>query len=187
MYTDLSFSVNSFRMLQTISAVAGSYTSTALRQSDWTRFSKTKRAPMLNQLFGAPITLTISATLGVFATSAARHIYGVTIWNPILLLQYILINNYTAAARAGCFFAGLGLFLSQLSVNLVQNSLAVGMDLASMFPRWIDVVRGALLMIIIGAAINPWRFVNTPGQFITVLSAFGMFISPLAGINVSDL
>jgi NCS1 family nucleobase:cation symporter-1 len=61
------------------------------------------------------------------------------------------------------------------------------MDLASMAPKWIDVARGSLIMCLIGYVINPWRFVNAPGTFITVLSSFGMFVSPLAGINVVDL
>lgn len=173
-------------MLQTISAVAGGWTGSSIRQSDWTRFAKTKRAPIVNQFLGAPITITVAAVFGVFATSAAKNLYGVTIWNPVELMQYILTNNYTAAARAGCFFGGLGFFLSQLSVNLVQNSVAVGMDLASMLPKYIDVTRGALSMVIIGTLINPWRFVNSPSTFIVVLNSFGMFIAPLAGINSAD-
>jgi cytosine/uracil/thiamine/allantoin permease len=72
-------------------------------------------------------------------------------------------------------------------VNLVQNSVAAGMDLASIAPRWIDVKRGSLIMCFVGYLINPWRFVNAPGTFITVLNSFGMFISPLAGINAVDL
>jgi nucleobase:cation symporter-1, NCS1 family len=72
-------------------------------------------------------------------------------------------------------------------VNLVQNSVAAGMDLASIAPRWIDVKRGSLIMCFVGYLINPWRFVNAPGTFITVLNSFGMFISPLAAINAVDL
>jgi NCS1 family nucleobase:cation symporter-1 len=62
----------SFRMLQACSAVAGSWTGSSIRQSDWTRFAKTKRSPVLNQLIGAPATITIAAAFGVFATSAVK-------------------------------------------------------------------------------------------------------------------
>ena len=61
------------------------------------------------------------------------------------------------------------------------------MDLASLAPQWIDVKRGSLLMCVVAYLIQPWRFVNAPGTFITVLSSFGMFVSPLAGINTIDL
>lgn len=173
-------------MLQAVSSVAGSWTGSSIRQSDWTRFAKTKRSPVLNQLLGAPITITIATVFGVYATSAVKTKYGVTLWNPITLLQWVLTNHYTPGGRAGCFFGGLGFFCSQISVNLVQNSVSAGMDLASLAPKWIDVTRGSLIMVVIGTVINPWRFVNTPGTFITVLSAFGMFVSPLAGINSVD-
>lgn len=41
-------------------------------------------------------------------------------------------------------------------------------------------------MCFVAYLIQPWRFVNAPGTFITVLSSFGMFVSPLAGINAID-
>jgi len=55
--------------------------------------------------------------LGVFATSAVFHMYGKQIWQPIVLLEFLLTDNYNAATRAGCFFAGLGFFWSQISVK----------------------------------------------------------------------
>jgi NCS1 family nucleobase:cation symporter-1 len=61
------------------------------------------------------------------------------------------------------------------------------MDLASIAPKWIDTKRGSLIMCVIGFVINPWRFVNSPGTFITVLNSFGMFVSPAASINACDL
>ena len=104
----------------------------------------------------------------------------------MVLLEWILKNHYTPAARAGCFFGGVGFFCSQLAVNIAQNSISAGMDLASLAPRWIDVTRGSLIMVLVGVVINPWRFVNTPGTFITVLNSFGLFVAPLAGINCVD-
>lgn len=174
-------------MLQAVSSVAGAWCGSAIRQSDWTRYAKTKRAAAVNQLITLPLVLTVTAALGTFATSAVTNMYGKQIWQPITLLEFLLTDNYNAATRAGCFFAAFGFFLSQVSVNLVQNSVAAGMDLASLAPRWIDVKRGALIMCVVGYVINPWRFVNSPGNFITVLNSFGMFISPLAGINAVDL
>lgn len=141
---------------------------------------------MINQLLGAPITITIGAIFGIYCTSAVKEHYGKTIWQPIQLLEWILATHYTPAARAGCFFAGAGFFVSQLFVNIVQNSVACGMDLASLAPKYIDTTRGSLIMVVVAVVINPWRFVNTPGTFITVLSAFGLFVSPLAGINTVD-
>jgi len=98
----------------------------------------------------------------------------------------LLAEHYNAATRARCFFAGVGFFISQIQVNLAQNTISCGMDLASFYPKYIDVARGSVGMCIIAYVINPWRFVHAPGTFIMVLSSFGMFVSPLAGINAVD-
>ena len=60
------------------------------------------------------------------------------------------------------------------------------MDLASLWPKYIDVTRGSLIMVVVAVVINPWRFVNSPTTFVTVLNSFGLFVAPLAGINVVD-
>lgn len=112
--------------------------------------------------------------------------YGKLIWNPISVLEMLLNTHYNAGTRAGCFFAGLGFFASQISVNLAQNSISCGMDLAALVPKYIDVARGGIIMCIIGYLLNPWRFVNQAGTFITVLNSFGMFVAPLAGVNAID-
>ncbi|KAF2001592.1 hypothetical protein P154DRAFT_489970 [Amniculicola lignicola CBS 123094] len=182
----ISSADRSFRILLAISSVAGGWTGSSIRQSDWTRFAKTRRAPVLCQLLGGPITVTVTAILGVFATSAIKDMYGKLIWNPISVLVMLLKTNYNAGTRAGCFFAGLGFFASQVSVNLAQNSISCGMDISALWPKYIDVARGGIVMCVVAYLINPWRFVNAPGTFITVLNSFGMFVAPLAGVNVVD-
>ncbi|KAI1840595.1 hypothetical protein JX265_010265 [Neoarthrinium moseri] len=183
----------SFRILQAISAVTGSWTGACIRQADWTRYTKTRSAVVANQLITGPIAGIVCATLGIAVTSAIANMYpgslkGTTsvVWNPISLLSYLQTQDYSATTRAGTFFAGMGFFASQITINLVQNSVACGMDLASMAPKYIDVTRGSLIMCLVGYLIQPWRFVNQPGLFISVLNSFGMFVAPLAGINAVD-
>lgn len=79
----------------------------------------------MNQMITVPLTITITAMLGTFATSAVTNMYGQAIWQPITLLQFLLRNNYDASTRAGCFFAGLGFFLSQLSVGKSELLLSI--------------------------------------------------------------
>jgi NCS1 family nucleobase:cation symporter-1 len=55
--------------------------------------------------------------LGVFATAAVNNMYGKLIWNPIAVLEMLLATHYNSATRAGCFFAGVGFFASQVSVS----------------------------------------------------------------------
>ena len=60
------------------------------------------------------------------------------------------------------------------------------MDLTSVLPQYIDSRRGSILLASIGFAVCPWNFVNSAATFTTVLSAIGLFLSPLTGMYMAD-
>lgn len=84
-----------------------------------------------------------------------------------------------------------------------------------MFARWINIRRGCYILTVIAIAICPWNYVTwvlvlsyrshghvcdaaenwkadsnetcrNPGTFITVLSGWSVFLSPMTGIVISD-
>jgi NCS1 family nucleobase:cation symporter-1 len=55
-----------------------------------------------------------------------------------------------------------------------------------LMPRYITQRRGAIIFSILGVLANPWRFLTQASTFITVLSSFGVFMSPAAAILVVD-
>lgn len=162
-----------FAVMSCISSVAGAYTGGSVRVSDWTRFTKTRRAPIIPLIVSMPLTVTIGALVGVLVTSAANEMWGEVIWSPLTLLQTLQANNYTAACRAGTFFAGVGLLSSQVFENVTQNGITQGMDIAGMIPKYFSMRRGAILVAIVGIIIQPWRFLTQAATFLTVLSSFG--------------
>lgn len=60
------------------------------------------------------------------------------------------------------------------------------MDLTSVIPKYLNARRGSLLLATVGFVVCPWNFVNSASTFTTVLSSFGLFISPLLGILMAD-
>ena len=60
------------------------------------------------------------------------------------------------------------------------------MDLTSVLNQYIDSRRGSILLASIGFAVCPWNFVNSAATFTTVLSAIGLFLSPLTSMYVAD-
>ena len=102
-----------------ITSILGSWGAGTLGQSDWTRYAKTKSAPVPSQLIASPLTIAITATIGIIVTSASRDILGgQIIWNPIALLA--AIQDYydsSSGVRAAVFFASIGLVASQFSVG----------------------------------------------------------------------
>lgn len=169
----LSTSDRAFRFIQCISSVCGTYTGPADRFADWTRFAKRKNSHIPGSATAMPVVITICALLGVLTASATRAIYGESYWQPLSLLQMVQKTEYTAGCRAGTFFAGLAIYSHQLFVNVTQNNYGAGMDLAGIWPRYISMKRGALLLCSIGVVIQPWRFLTQATVFISVISSFG--------------
>lgn len=169
-----------------LQSIVGSQASGCLGQSDWTRYAKTPNAALFGQLVAAPVFIIVTAVCGILITSAAATIYGEYIWNPFELLLAIQDHSMSASARAGTFFAGLGFLVSQLALCQMLNGISTGMDMAALCPKWINIRRGCYILTVIAIAICPWNYVTNPGTFITVLSGWSVFLSPMTGIVVSD-
>ncbi|EFY88236.1 uracil permease, putative [Metarhizium acridum CQMa 102] len=171
-----------------LTAILGAWGGGTLGQSDWTRYATKQMAPVPSQLIASPLTITVTAVIGIVVTSAARDILGgEVIWNPIYLLaamqEYYGSNS---GVRAGVFFGGLGLVASQLAISVVLNAMSCGMDMAGLWPQYINIRRGAAVMAVIGIAIQPWQLLATAAKFLQVLSGFGVFLAPLTGIMLAD-
>jgi NCS1 family nucleobase:cation symporter-1 len=131
----LTSSQRAFLFVQCISSTASSWGATGDRFSDWTRFSRTRHASTPALFTGAPVLLTLTAMVGAFTTSAFYSLFGKVIWTPLGMLLYAQQVQYTPLCRAGTFFAGVGLLISLIYVNIVQCTVAFGMDFAGLMPR----------------------------------------------------
>ncbi|KAI1496218.1 permease for cytosine/purines, uracil, thiamine, allantoin-domain-containing protein [Biscogniauxia marginata] len=175
-----------FLMVQGITSIAGTYTGSSDRVSDWTRYARSRHAPTAAQLTALPLTVTLVALIGIITTSATAQMFREVQWNPVVMLQFVQQSYYTTACRAGTFFAGLGLLSVTVFINYTQNCVSSGMDVAMLVPRWVSRRRGSIIFSILGILANPWRFLTQASTFITVLSSFGVFLSPAASILVID-
>lgn len=55
-----------------------------------------------------------------------------------------------------------------------------------MFPRYIDIRRGAIITFVAAWVIQPWQLINRAATFVTVLSSFTVFLAPLMGVMIAD-
>lgn len=95
-------------------------------------------------------------------------------------------GNGSSAARAGVFFLALAFTFAILFQNVCGNAVAGGIDLAGVFPRYIDIRRGALITFLATWIIQPWQLINRAATFVTVLSSFSVFLAPLLGVLICD-
>lgn len=55
-----------------------------------------------------------------------------------------------------------------------------------MFPRYVDIRRGAIITFVAAWIIQPWQLINRASTFVTVLSSFSVFLAPLMGVMIAD-
>lgn len=92
----------------------------------------------------------------------------------------------SSGVRAAVFFAGLGCTCAQLSINVILNAVSTGMVLAGYAPKYINIKRGAVIIGLLGLAVNPWQISAAASTFLGVISGFGIFIAPMTGIMLCD-
>lgn len=92
----------------------------------------------------------------------------------------------SSGARAGVFFLALAFTFAILFQNVCGNAVAGGIDLAGIFPRYVDIRRGAIITFVAAWVIQPWQLINRAATFVTVLSSFSVFLAPLMGVMVAD-
>jgi NCS1 family nucleobase:cation symporter-1 len=56
-------------MLASILSVAAAYAGGSVRMSGWTRYTKTKNAPVIPLIVTMPVTITIGALVGVLVSA----------------------------------------------------------------------------------------------------------------------
>src|SRR5512144_460734 len=118
--------------------------------------------------------------MGVLITSATAIIYGEAIWDPIKLIGrfsnplVIAISMFTAV-------------VATLAVNIAANVVSPANDFANAFPRRIDFKTGGLITGLLGMAMQPWKLLADPSQYIYGwLVGYSGGLASVAGVLIAD-
>lgn len=155
--------------------------------SDFSRYASARRHYIYSTITSCFITGILVSFVGLVTASAAQKIYGEVYWNPPDLLMVMMDNgNGSSKARAGVFFLAAGFAFTAMFENICGNAIAGGIDLAGLFPRYIDIRRGAIITFLAAWIVQPWQLINRAITFIAVLSSFSVFLAPIIGIMATD-
>jgi NCS1 family nucleobase:cation symporter-1 len=67
--------------------------------------------------------------------------------------------------RGAVFVAAVIWIIATIGVNLSANTITVAIALSSFWPKYINNVRGALLVALLSIIICPWKIVYSAGSF----------------------
>ncbi|KAK6457520.1 uncharacterized protein RJT20DRAFT_91822 [Scheffersomyces xylosifermentans] len=155
-------------------------------QSDYSRFASHSGRMYAGIITSVMTTGTFVPLAGLLCASATKQLYNNEMWLPTDICLQWLNDNYSSGCRAAVFFLGFSFAASQLTFNVVANGFAGGMDLAGIFPQYIDIKRGAIITAVLSWVVQPWNFYNTSSVFISVMSSFGVVVTPIIAIVVTD-
>jgi hypothetical protein len=84
--------------------------------------------------------------------------------------------------KADSIYSGL----ATLGTNISTNSIAASNDLAFLFPRWLNIKRGAFITSFLGGWVTcPWQIQKSAQSLTTFLSGYVIVLAPLLSIMVS--
>lgn len=159
-------------------------------QPDFSRFVRRPGQQVWGQVFALMILGTVIPLFGILGTSAASSSYGdvatLNLWNPPNIILQWLDEAYTPRSRCAAFFASFGFLVSTLGLNTIDNGLSGGMDLAGVWPKYINIRRGTYIIAIISIVIQPWQIVQNATVFVNVLGSYGLFLGPMIGVFTCD-
>ncbi|OSS44454.1 hypothetical protein B5807_10891 [Epicoccum nigrum] len=177
----------SWLMMAGLNQTIGQKAAGMANESDFSRYSNSRLAFVLGTCSVQWLVGIFVSLGGLVTTSACQIIYGKIYWNPPDLMMVMMDNgNGSSASRAGVFFLALAFTFAILFQNVCGNAVAGGIDLAGIFPRYIDIRRGAIITFTAAWIIQPWQLINKAPTFVTVLSSFSVFLAPLMGVMVAD-
>lgn len=163
----------------TIGAIAAGI----LNQNDFARLARKPMDAVWGQLIPYGVYSILTSVIGILVVSATQKRFGgEAVWNPPTIFVRLLEQDDSPGTRAAVFFAGVALCISQIGSNVPGNALAGGIDLSSVFPRYINIRRGAYITALLSPIVNPWQLVGTATTFLSVLSSYSVFLAPMTGM-----
>ncbi|KAJ5825195.1 hypothetical protein N7474_002333 [Penicillium riverlandense] len=171
----------SWLFLANMTSVLGNYATLSVNQSDFSRYSRVSPRWQLLYVPMLPIIFTFISFIGIAASSAGQAHYGLSSipWDPMVLISYW-------PSRAGRFFGAFSFVVASLGVNISANSLSAANDFTALAPQFLNIRRGQILCALLSWCLVPWKILESAGNFLTFMSAYAIFLGPIAAIMLFD-
>ncbi|GAA5853777.1 hypothetical protein JCM8547_007445 [Rhodosporidiobolus lusitaniae] len=177
-----------YAFMTAVTACMGTWSTMACNIGDFSRYCRTPQAAWMQMLF-VPMLWTICALFGSIAanmTTVIPRYEGAQIFQPFDLIdQGGWLGN--KGGRAAAFFCSAAWALGNMTTNITANSISSANDLASLFPRWVNIFRGQMFAVTVGVwAFAPWKVLASAGSFISFMSSYSIVLAPIAAILCAD-
>ncbi|KAE8360939.1 permease for cytosine/purines, uracil, thiamine, allantoin-domain-containing protein [Aspergillus caelatus] len=184
--TSRSSSATAWLILAGINSGIGNLANLITNQPDYSRWSNTPNASVWTQLIVTPISVTLSASFGIIATTAVNSKYGTNIWNQWDLMNLILDHYWSSGARFAVFLCAFAWLVQIVGTNIAANMISFGADSSMLLPAYIDMRRGQYIVEFLAWAVCPWKILASATKFQDFLSGYALFMSSVVAIMLCD-
>lgn len=174
-----------WNFMRSINTVVSGVIPPMVNIADLARYAEKPRdvSPLIAGLFfSKPIVILI----GLFTTAAGAKRFGIANWNLWDFYRLVLENYWSPSTRALVFLGAFIQAFATIVTNISSNAIPIGCDLAGLYPKFFTIVRGQILCNLLIWAVVPWLLVNSAQNFLTFLSSYVCFISPILGSMIVD-
>lgn len=162
-----------------VSLTVAYFSTLLLNFCDFSRFSPSRRAVWMANLWGLPVNFIAFSLVSVLVTAGSLQIYGEYIYDPVDLVARL---DHPVAVILGA----ITFTVATLGINVVANFVSPAYDLANAWPSKITFVRGGFISACIALLITPWNLFNNPVIINIFLAALGAVLGPLFGVIIAD-
>lgn len=159
--------------------IIGSCATLIVNIPDLSRFSRSQKDQLIGQGIGVPVMFIFFSFISVIVTAGTVIAFGKVINDPIQILARF-------ESPLIVFIGSLIILASVLSLNAATNAVAVGFDLAALFPRTLNFSRAGVIAIVLGVLSVPWLWYGKTEMMNIILGALGSTMGPVAGIMLID-
>ncbi|KAI1777243.1 permease for cytosine/purines, uracil, thiamine, allantoin-domain-containing protein [Hypoxylon cercidicola] len=172
----------SWLIVSTLTSQTSSWSTVGANISDFTRYVKKPRS-IYYQTIVFPVLCFLFAFLGIVSASASTIPYGEYVWDPL-----VLASKWTSpGGRAAAFYCALAWMVAQIGVNVAANVISASNDLSSLFPKYLNIRRSAIICTIIGGWVMvPWKIVTGAASLLSFMESLAVFLAPIVGISIAD-
>ncbi|OQU98355.1 hypothetical protein CLAIMM_04152 [Cladophialophora immunda] len=157
---------------------AGYFATITTNIPDFVRFARRPGNTWIQSL-ALPCTGILPVICSVITSSATVKIWNEAYWEPSGILA-------RWENRGAVFIAAVVWIIATIGVNLSANTITVAIALSSFWPKYINNVRGSLIVAVLSVVICPWKIVYDAGSFYNFLSAYPSLLGPVSGILMAD-
>ncbi|TVY44681.1 putative permease [Lachnellula subtilissima] len=176
-------SARAWLWLSSMTSITGGFSTLAVNIPDFARFAK-KPGSQVWQLPFIPIFKILVSIFGVVGAAASKPLYGKVLWSPLDILAEWQGSH---GGRAAAFFCAALWCLAQICVNISANSVSFGNDITSLFPKYFNIRRGVIFAMLVGGfGMVPWIILSNAKTFLNFMSAYAVFMAPIAAIMLTD-